>query len=649
MVTLSRSVGALLVGALGGLVLVAGAARPAAGQTGDSPFGTDYREQARKWALDRIENGTPAEQLSALTLFAYGAIGTLDSAQFDLIIQLAEETESADVRVNALRLLEGMGDLTEEQAERRHSAFVANAAPDSDPKVLALVLGNESLLSDGEKLAFARAVLAQTDSRPLRRCAAAEALGKLGDEQAALAELTTLVGDPRTGVLRRAVGGLLSMRERARPALPALLAQLGPGGSAERQDWILRALPEIGDPSGEAARVTRELGEVTTSPDVRLRAAATLVQLGDVRTGVEWLAEGLEYEVAAPAQLVFGEPQAEERSAYAWSAGNYLFDVEESLPEAPEPLLRCLQSRSDLARERAVRILASSGVIARDDERLFDMAFTDANPSVRDSACRGLAGTEHPDELYQELLRRRDAAAPGVRNAVEVALCMLADFHDDWVPASLHRLIVGFLRSDAPEVREAALDTLRMTLEPGRVDEETAAALRQAVADGLFEGFGSQVLLDLGLLQDGSTEFQRAGRSAALSNARQLMTAALSFAQDYDEHLPGGGWPYLLTPYVKNTLVMASPGRPDQAIGFVMNEAVVGLNLSDIPEPANTVVLFEAEGADKSVVGGRDRLAYWWADGRTVIGFADGHAKACTREQVEGLVWSPAPTRPPAP
>ena len=73
---------------------------------------------------------------------------------------------------------------------------------------------------------------------------------------------------------------------------------------------------------------------------------------------------------------------------------------------------------------------------------------------------------------------------------------------------------------------------------------------------------------------------EKARQASCLSNVRQLMTAILSYAQDYDESLPltpdPGAMSYLwwditVQPYIKNTQVLVCPSDRTRTCGYGFN------------------------------------------------------------------------------
>jgi prepilin-type processing-associated H-X9-DG protein len=72
-----------------------------------------------------------------------------------------------------------------------------------------------------------------------------------------------------------------------------------------------------------------------------------------------------------------------------------------------------------------------------------------------------------------------------------------------------------------------------------------------------------------------------------------------------------------------------------------MNARLNGKKLSEIPNPARTVLLFEA-GFGSVPAGGQELLPNKPRGiGGYVIGFVDGHVECVTPERLDELIWSP--------
>ncbi|MBU0609932.1 MAG: DUF1559 domain-containing protein [Armatimonadetes bacterium] len=168
---------------------------------------------------------------------------------------------------------------------------------------------------------------------------------------------------------------------------------------------------------------------------------------------------------------------------------------------------------------------------------------------------------------------------------------------------------------------------------------------------------------------------EKARQSSCLSNTKQMVLAALQYAQDYDERTPGHGcgwrdysnaanvnaeccWAQKITPYCKNTQIFACPSdstrvamppptgtarRDGNGYGSSLQYVAprVGRNLGDIQSPGETIWFADATTGyirAPSCCGistttplcaqapGVDNIAYRHNDGAN-FAFVDGHAK----------------------
>ena len=109
-------------------------------------------------------------------------------------------------------------------------------------------------------------------------------------------------------------------------------------------------------------------------------------------------------------------------------------------------------------------------------------------------------------------------------------------------------------------------------------------------------------------------------QTRALSNIKQLSIGMLMYGADYDDLTPYAQSTktveYVISPYIRNYEVFKTL-NPDRS-RFLFNMAIAGVNMTDIPSPAETVMFFESRA---------------WPDGRRVVSFCDGHAKIVTEEE----------------
>lgn len=108
-------------------------------------------------------------------------------------------------------------------------------------------------------------------------------------------------------------------------------------------------------------------------------------------------------------------------------------------------------------------------------------------------------------------------------------------------------------------------------------------------------------------------------KTVSLSNVKQLALGMIMYASDYDDVFPYAQDTKsafaVIFPYVKNAGIFKSlnpnGGR------FLANMAVMGVNGTDILQPAETVLLYDPTP---------------WPDGEVLVAYCDGHAKFVTPE-----------------
>lgn len=120
----------------------------------------------------------------------------------------------------------------------------------------------------------------------------------------------------------------------------------------------------------------------------------------------------------------------------------------------------------------------------------------------------------------------------------------------------------------------------------------------------------------------------RALHTACLNNLKQVGMAFMMYTQDHDDWLPEGNWVEAIYPYVMNRKLFTCPSRPDQPVGYALNQAALALRLNDLENPAGTVLLFETLEGGEAPVGGAELVPPEGIhNGGIDVLFADGHVK----------------------
>ncbi len=152
---------------------------------------------------------------------------------------------------------------------------------------------------------------------------------------------------------------------------------------------------------------------------------------------------------------------------------------------------------------------------------------------------------------------------------------------------------------------------------------------------------------------------EKARQTSSLSNVKQIILGALMYAQDYDETLVPGAYPYnppytewfdVLRPYMKNAQIIVCPSQPNvqhadnlgygwnyQEFGYYYGSHGTGwcTSLAQIDMPADTILLGDSE--DDWVRNSSTGARYLYRRHATLLperhndggnmGLCDGHAK----------------------
>lgn len=111
-----------------------------------------------------------------------------------------------------------------------------------------------------------------------------------------------------------------------------------------------------------------------------------------------------------------------------------------------------------------------------------------------------------------------------------------------------------------------------------------------------------------------------AAQTTAVSNAKQIALGMLMYCADYDDITPyaqsTATVQWVTMPYLKNMKIWET-GNPNNS-RFIYNPAIAGVNMTDVEEPAATVLYYESAP---------------WPDRRRVVAYNDGHVKLLTEEE----------------
>lgn len=119
-------------------------------------------------------------------------------------------------------------------------------------------------------------------------------------------------------------------------------------------------------------------------------------------------------------------------------------------------------------------------------------------------------------------------------------------------------------------------------------------------------------------------------QTSCLSNLRQIATAMLSYAQDYDEVLPPADvdWQEVLMPYLKNDAVFHCPASEGEH-SYFPNPDVLGHSFAEIEAPSELAMVFESDDGESVVYRHNGGANYAFVDGHCKW-FVEGAASAPT-------------------
>lgn len=117
---------------------------------------------------------------------------------------------------------------------------------------------------------------------------------------------------------------------------------------------------------------------------------------------------------------------------------------------------------------------------------------------------------------------------------------------------------------------------------------------------------------------------EAAKETVALSNAKQIATAALIYSSDYDDLFPAANssdeFKKNVMPYLKNEEVFKT-GNPNGS-RFLYNVKLSGVFAGVVDDPGQTILVYESAP---------------WPDGKRTVAFADGSAKRVSTEEWKKL------------
>jgi MFS family permease len=128
----------------------------------------------------------------------------------------------------------------------------------------------------------------------------------------------------------------------------------------------------------------------------------------------------------------------------------------------------------------------------------------------------------------------------------------------------------------------------------------------------------------------------------SMNYAKQLCLAMVMYCDENEGSLPpADNWPDALNSYINNPRILTSPVNRQAGRAWAMNEQLKDRKISDIKQPAGTVLIFECRFGSPPA-GGIDLLPESPRGPRGyVIGFLDGHTECVRPQRLDQLIWTP--------
>lgn len=278
-------------------------------------------------------------------------------------------------------------------------------------------------------------------------------------------------------------------------------------------------------------------------------------------------------------------------------------------------------------RRGAIRLIVDGGVVFKVDtatgERVGALAYRAvASAALLEELLGEMDGEERPEAILP-LLLHVSALTPADR------LRLMHHLGADGEEAMIMSFFSGPSPTPVVELDEATLRIIENgTLYTVDTDAmELTGTLRYRQLEGGQMGAEMAQIMAAARAEAVTTQAQ--------SNLKQLCMAVMMFAQDHDQTLPGDDWQLALRPYHGNPAILRSPAWGEQPVGYALNEAIAGLNLAEVAQPARTVLFFETPAAAEMPVATSEQVPDEGPhDGRLVVGFCDGHVELLTPDEL---------------
>lgn len=127
-----------------------------------------------------------------------------------------------------------------------------------------------------------------------------------------------------------------------------------------------------------------------------------------------------------------------------------------------------------------------------------------------------------------------------------------------------------------------------------------------------------------------------------VSNTKQVGTALMIYALDFDDRLPLANWQDSLEPYtIRDTTIFTDPFRQAEGgeNGLAFHERLVGAFQLNISDPQSSAMIYLTTQPGPNAVGDGSDVRFP-RDSATVIGFADTSTRRIPKEEFDSSVFT---------
>lgn len=226
----------------------------------------------------------------------------------------------------------------------------------------------------------------------------------------------------------------------------------------------------------------------------------------------------------------------------------------------------------------------------------------------------------HQGEAWHELLSAYadNECSPAERKEVETHLQTCAACREWLAQAQAdQQLFTDTLMGRQADLTDAVLRSVSEMSAP----EKEVVAPRRAFGRWaeVFALTAMAAIMAAILFPTFATSREKARQTSCMANLKGIALGLLEYAADNGDRLPpADGWTAATLPYTKNTQIFVCPQAWEGGhTGYALVARWAGTKLSNMPDPANTILLYEVENGQP----------VYRHNGGMNVGYADGHVK----------------------